>query len=164
MKTTALASFLAATFFFGSAHAATVTTGTITSVSKETGVLTVLSEQTRGPIVYVGMDTAVVQFGSGKVATIADVAVGQLVTVEYAMRGKEVVVRKLLIPDPKPAPVPANPVPLSAGERRGAGTTAARDNDITTQPGSKARTDNDITTKPGKKAPGDPDITKKADR
>ena len=144
--------------------AGNVTTGTVSAVVKETGALTVLSEQTQKPIKYTGMDNAVVQFGSGRVATLADVVVGQVVTIEYAMRGKKAVVARLLLPDPKPVVVPGNPAQLTPSEKRGLDSKAARDNDPTTQPGSKAQTDNDITTKPGKKAPADPDPTKTTDK
>lgn len=144
--------------------AGAITTGIVTAVAKEAGTLTVMSEQTQGRINYTGMDKAAVQFASGKPATLAEVAVGQLVTVEYALRDNKPVVSKILIPDPKPVVIPANPAPLTAGERRGLDSRAARDNDPTTQPGSKARVDKDVTTKPGKKDPADPDPTKKTDR
>lgn len=137
-----------------------VTTGTVTAVVKEAGTLTVMSDQTHGPLNYTGMDKITVMFGSGKAATLADVAVGQMVTVEYAVRDGKTVTTKLMLPDPKPVVPLTNPVPLTAAERKALDSKAAKDNDITTQPGSKARLDNDITTKPGKKDPTDPDITK----
>ena len=144
--------------------AAVISTGAVTAVVKETGTLTILSEQTQRPISYTGMDKAVVIFGSGKPATLADVTVGQIVTVEYAMQDKKPVVARLLLPDPKPAATAPNNALLTPAERRGLDSTAAKDGDPTTQPGSKAKTDNDITTKPGKKDPADPDPTKKTDK
>ena len=138
-----------------------MTTGTVKDVTKKPWTVTVLSDQTRRPIVYSGMEKAVVQFGSGKPATLRDVEVGQYVSVVYDVRGRNLIVNKLVIPDPKP-PVPA--ISLTRSERRALGSKAARDNDITTQPGSKARIDNDITTKPGIKDPGDRDITRTVDR
>lgn len=168
MNTHLFTSLFAAVLSIGFAPAQTaaagaITTGIVTAVAKETGSLTVLSEQTQRPINYTGMDKAVVVFASGKFATLADVTVGQTVTIEYAMRGRKPVVAKLLIPDPKPV-VQANSVPLTPGERRALDSRAVRDNDPTTQPGSKAHIDNDITTKPGRKDPADPDITKKTDK
>lgn len=168
MNTHFFTSLVAALLSISLAHAQTgaggaITTGTVTAVAKEKGSLTVLSEQTQRPINYTGMDKAVVLFASGKVATLADVTVGQTVTIEYAMRGRKPVVAKLLIPDSKPV-VQANPVPLTPGERRALDSRALRDNDPTTQPGSKAHIDNDITTQPGKKDPRDPDITKTTDK
>jgi hypothetical protein len=141
-----------------------VTTGTVTAVVKESGAVTVLSDQTHRPISYTAMDKAVVQFASGKVATIADVAVGQHVAVEYTVNGNALLVGKFLLPDPKPAAPVANAPALATGERKGLTSKAARDNDITTQPGSKARTDRDITTQPGTKDPKDSDITRKRDK
>ena len=144
--------------------AGNITIGTVTAVARETGAITVLSEQTHKAINYNGMDKVVVQFGSGKAATFADVAVGQVVTIEYAMRAKKPVVARLLLPDPKPVVLPVKSPQLTQGEKRGLDSKAARDNDPTTQPGSKAQTDSDITTKPGKKAPSDSDPTKTTDK
>ena len=165
MKTNHIPSLVTATFLFAWMSATVfaggaVTTGTVTAVAKEAGTLTVMSDQTHGPLNYTGMDKVVVMYGSGKTATLADVVVGQLVTVEYAVRDGKTVTTKLMLPDPKPALPPFNPLPLTAAERHALDSKAAKDNDITTQPGSKARLDNDITTKPGKKDPTDPDITK----
>lgn len=167
-----------------------VTTGKVTAVDPKAGTMTVLSDQTRRPIDYTALSRTPVQFGSGKVATLADVAVGQAVTVEYATVGKNIAVAKVMIPNPESPAAPVARKPLTPGERSGltspaaldddittqpgskartdndittrAGSKARIDNDITTQPGRKARTDNDITTQPGKKVPGDGDITKKA--
>ncbi|MES2569052.1 MAG: hypothetical protein V4710_03240 [Verrucomicrobiota bacterium] len=146
---------------------ALVTTGSVTALVKERGALTVLSDQTRSKIQYVGMDRAVVRFGSGKPATLADLSVGQQVTVEYATVEQQAIVAKLIIPDPlPPAVVPAilAPTGLLPAEARGATSRAALDNDITTQPGNKARIDNDITTNPGRNDQQAPDITKRSDR
>ncbi len=165
MKTTPIKSLITVTLLLAWMSAnvlagGAVTTGTVTAVVKEAGTLTVMSDQTHGPLNYTGMDKVMVMFASGKTATLADVAVGQMVTVEYALRDGKTVTTKLMLPDPKPAVPLTNPIPLTAAERHALDSKAAKDNDITTQPGIKARLDNDITTKPGKKDLTDPDITK----
>lgn len=127
-----------------------VTTGTLTAVDRKMGTMTLLSNQTGRPVKYFGMKGAVIRFDTGKAASFGDLAVGQNVMVEYANYKGRLIVANVSIPSPKPPPAPNYPAPLTPGERRGLYSKAARDRDITTQPGSKARTDNDITTQPGK--------------
>ncbi|MDB6152733.1 MAG: hypothetical protein JWL90_1186 [Chthoniobacteraceae bacterium] len=145
-----------------------VTTGSVTAVVKERGALTVLSDQTHAPIQYTGMNKAVVQFGSGKPATLTDLSVGQSVTIEYVVIDQLPVVAKLIVPDPAaPAVTAVLPVAapgLNAAEQRAATSRAALDNDITTQPGNKARIDRDITTQPGRADLQAPDATKRVVR
>jgi hypothetical protein len=163
MKCRLTASILA--LLIVSAQGEILTTGTVTVIDRDRGVVRVRTEQNGQLIDYYDMDKAVIQFNNGKAATLADVQVQQPVTVTYTIRDNKYYVARLAIPDPKPAVIPQEGAPsLSTGERRALDSKAAKDDDITTQPGSKARIDNDITTKPGSKDPRDPDITKKTDR
>ena len=164
VKALLTATLLALQFVGNTQAEVPVTTGVVTNVSRENGTLTVISEQTQRPITYFGMEKAVVQFGSGKVATIADVQVRQPVTVVYAIRDQKPYVAKIMIPDPKPVASESAASTLTAAERRALESRSARDGDITTKPGTKARLDDDITTQPGRKDPRDTDITKKTDK
>jgi hypothetical protein len=158
-----------------------VHTGTVISVSPDQGTLTLRRTETGTPVVYYGMKVANIMMNDGKVATIGNVTPGMMATVFYKLQGNQMFVSKMLIQEgdgsttgnasgtaaTAPASVPAAsgaaaPVPaagLTPGTAAGLTSKAARDGDITTQPGSKAATDRDITTQPGSKAATDNDIT-----
>jgi hypothetical protein len=103
------------------------------------------------------MTRARVETSAGRPVGFAQVQPEMSATVYYALRGQQWYVGKLVIAEPPKAPAVAE---LTRAQRRALNSKAARDNDITTQPGSKARLDNDITTQPGKKDALDNDITR----
>lgn len=137
-----------------------VSTGIVQGVAPTTGVLTIRSAETQRPITFYGMDKATITAGD-KAAVINDIQPGMQVTVKYAVRGDKWYISKVLLPASTstsltPAAAAA-PVAVDPALR----TPAARDGDITTQPGSKAAVDGDITTTPSGRAAVDDDRTTK---
>ncbi len=133
-----------------------VSTGKVIATNAQTGVMTMMSAQTRAPLSFYGMNEAKIETNSGKIVGLAEIRPDMAVTVHYAERQGKWYVSRIAIPDATPAPaIPA----VTVDQRRALSSPAARDGDITTQPGSKAAIDNDITTQPGSKAAIDNDIT-----
>lgn len=144
-----------------------VSAGTIASFSKEGTLGLVPESRTGNPIYFSNMDKAVVYYAGGGRAPITELHPGQTATIHYRPSSKQVIVAKIVVPNPAPSPfvgIPVVPLGIPGVERRVIGTKVLQDRDITTQPGAKAHIDNDITTQPGKVEPGNTDITKHADR
>ncbi len=160
MKTLVLASLSVAALVLTGGPSAfaqdPVSTGIVQGVATKTGALTIRSNETSRPITFYGMEKASIARESGTPAALADVQPGMQVTVRYAVRGDRWYINKVLLPDATSAPALAT---IPAGSDPALRSPAARDGDITTQPGSKAMIDRDITTQPGSKAAIDRDIT-----
>jgi hypothetical protein len=139
-----------------------ISTGSIISFDQPTGVMVIQSAQTGGPITFYGMNKARIETKSGQRMTFTDVRPQTPVTVHYSPVEGKWYVGKVIIPEPTAVPVAGSD--LTGAEKKALNSKAAKDGDITTEPGVKARIDDDITTQPGKKDPRDPDITKKADK
>ena len=110
-----------------------------------------------GPITYHGMGKAEVLTVGGKTATLADLAVGQRVSVFYGKQGEKWMVSRVLIAEPGTAIAPAATGVTS-------GTTGATTSGTAIVPGTTtpvipqtgdAATDGDRTTRPGQGASGD---------
>ncbi len=119
-------------------------------------MLTMRSDQNQRLITFYGMEKANAFTADGQPAKMADMQVGQRITVQYATRGDKWYISKVILPAmTAPAAGGSTPVNVDPATR----SRAANDGDITTQPGSKAMIDRDITTRPGSKAAIDNDIT-----
>jgi hypothetical protein len=101
------------------------------------------------------MERANIFSADGKPALTTDLQPGMQVTVQYAERGNRWYISKVMVAEPRNNTVVGAPTNVD----RALTQKAAKDGDITTQPGSKAAVDNDITTQPGSKAAIDNDIT-----
>jgi Cu/Ag efflux protein CusF len=132
-----------------------VSTGIIHGLVEKAGVLTLRSDQNQRLLTFHGMDQANVFTADGQPAKMADMKVGDRVTVQYATRNGKWYISKVILPAPTAAPAAGLPVNVDPAVR----SRAANDRDITTQPGSRARIDNDITTQPTNNAAFDRDIT-----
>ena len=141
-------------------------TGIIQTLSKEQGTLTLRTEQSAGgPITYYGMGKAEVLTVGGKLGTIADLSVGQRVTVFYGKQGDKWVVSRVLVAEPGTATGPATgtaasgtSVPSATAPAVAPETgNAAADGDRTTRPGQGAS--GDRTTRPPNSAATDGDRT-----
>jgi hypothetical protein len=159
MKTRSLASFLAAAVLAVGTPALLaqepVSTGIIQGVVPKAGTLTIRSDQTTRPITFYGMDRANIFTADGKPALIGDLQPGIKVTVQYAIKGERWYISKVLLPEQRPVAVTGAPINVDPAVI----SPAARDGDITTQPGAKAAVDRDITTQPTGNAAVDGDIT-----
>lgn len=132
-----------------------VSTGIVHGMVEKAGVLTLRSDQNQRLLTFHGMDKANVFTADGQPAKMADMQVGQRVTVQYATRDGKWYISKVILPAPAAAPAAGLPVNVDPAVR----SRAANDRDITTQPGSAARIDGDITTQPTNNAAVDRDIT-----
>ncbi len=135
---------------------AVVNTGVITAIDREAGGITIHSAETQSPIRFLGLDRATIQFANGTPASFSDVAMSQMITVQYDLEKDIPIVHKVLLPNPEPAGNTNRVTGSAAAPLR---TQAAQDGDITTQPGRAARIDGDITTQPGQAAAIDGDPT-----
>jgi hypothetical protein len=139
-----------------------VNTGLVQKLSKEQGTLTLRTEQSGGgSIVYHGMDKAEILTVGGKPASLADISLGQRVSVFYKKSGDQWLVSRLLIPEPAPATATATATtaPPATTVAPAATSRAATDGDITTQPVKNAATDGDRTTRAPNTAATDGDRT-----
>jgi hypothetical protein len=162
MKTSIIASLSAAALWLTGAPETTaqepVSTGIVQGVAPKTGTLTIRSTQTARPITFYGMEKANIFSVDGSPALITDLEPGMPVTVQYAVRGDRWFISKVILSSNTQTtltPVVPNATVASPALR----SPAARDGDITTQPGSKAAVDFDITTQPTGRAAVDGDIT-----
>jgi hypothetical protein len=139
-----------------------VNTGLVQKLSKEQGTLTLRTEQSGGgSIVYHGMDKAEILTVGGKPAGLADISLGQRVSVFYKKSGDQWLVSRVLIPEPAPATATATATtaPAATTVAPAATSRAATDGDITTQPAKNAATDGDRTTRAPNTAATDGDRT-----
>ena len=137
-----------------------VVRGRVVLANPQSRVITVSVASSRTPVTFYGWErTRIVRTG-GRSATFAELLPGTEVIVHYAPREGRWYPQSILLLDPNLA-VP--PTVLSPAESKALHSPAAKDGDITTNPGVKARIDTDITTKPGQKDPLEHDITKRRD-
>lgn len=164
MKTLLIASLSAAALWLNGAPQAVaqepVSTGVVQGVAPKTGVLTIRSNQTQRPVTFYGIDKATITAGQ-RPALITDIQPGMLVTVQYAIRGDKWYISKLLLPENTVSSLAPATVTVPVAVDPALRTPAARDDDRTTQPGSKAAVDGDITTTPAGRAAVDDDRTTK---
>ena len=128
--------------------------GIIQSLSKEQGTLTLRTEKSGGgPITYYGMGKAEVLTVGGKPGTIADLAVGQRVSVFYGKQGEKWMVSRVLIAEPGTATAPAA-AGAATSTTSGTAVVPGTTTPVIPQTGDAA-TDGDRTTRPGQGASGD---------